>query len=154
MKEYIERYPKAKKERYYYSCLTSSLNEYLRPNYGVIIYQEDIIKIIKEYTNWDYEKCNEYRKALSLNKITDKQLNDLREFTGKEVLDLLVKESPVVFCKAHSVGAWPKLMKKTAILKALYKDIYFEEIEKWEEENGYSWADFGFISGGISLLQQ
>lgn len=154
MKEYIERYPKAKEKRHYYDCLTASLNEYLSPNYGVIIYQEDIIEIIREYTNWDYEKCNTFRKALSLGKITDEQLNELKEHTGQEVLDLLVKESPVVFCKAHSVGAWPKLIKKTAILKALHKDIYFEEIEKWEKENGYSWGDFGFISGGISLLQQ
>jgi hypothetical protein len=48
----------------------------------------------------------------------------------------------------------PKLIKKTAILITLHKVIYFHEIEKWEEENGYSWDDFGFISGGVSLLQQ
>ena len=34
------------------------------------------------------------------------------------------------------------------------KSIYFEEIEKWEKENGYSWGDFGFSQGGVSLLQQ
>jgi hypothetical protein len=39
-------------------------------------------------------------------------------------------------------------------LKTLHKDIYYEEIDKWENENNYSWGDFGFISGGISLMQQ
>lgn len=154
MQEYIDRYPKAKQVRHYYDCLTSSLNEYLDPNYGVIIYQEDAIQIIREYTGWDYEKCNTFRKALGKQEITQEQLKELREFTGDDVLNLLIKESPVLFCKAHSIGAWPKLIKKTAILKALHKKIYYEEIERWEKENGYSWGDFGFISGGVSLLQQ
>lgn len=153
-REYIDRYPLAKKNGHYYDCLTSSLNEYLKPNYGVIIYQEDIIHIIKEYTSWDYEKCNQFRKDLSKEIITEDQKNDFLAHANDEVLKLLIKESPVVFCKAHSVGAWPMLIKKTAILKALHKDIYLDEQKKWEESNGYSWGDFGFISGGVSLLQQ
>lgn len=154
MKEYIERYPVAKKNGHTYKCLSPSLNEYLKPNYGVIIYQEDIIHIIREYTGWDFQKCNEYRKAFSFETINDDEKKEFESMAGKEVLDLLIKESPVVFCKAHSVGAWPKLIKATAILKSLHKDIYYEEIQKWEAENGYSWGDFGFISGGVSLLQQ
>ncbi|MDA9189679.1 MerR family transcriptional regulator [bacterium] len=154
MREFIDRYPKAKKEGHYYDCLSSSLNEFLKPNYGVIIYQEDVIQIIREYTSWEYEKCNQFRKDLSKETITEEQKIELLEHLHKDVLDLLVKESPVVFCKAHSVGAWPNLIKKTAILKALHKDIYLEEQKKWEALNGYSWGDFGFISGGLSLLQQ
>ena len=154
MREYIDRYPIAKEKGHYYTCLTSNLNEYLKPNYGVIIYQEDVIQIINEYTSWDYEKCNQFRRALGFQKATQAEKDEFAELAGQEVLDLLVKETPVVFCKAHSVGAWPKLIKKTAVLKALHKDIYLDEIEKWESENSYSWGDFGFISGGISLLQQ
>ena len=154
MREFIDRYPIAKREGHQYSCLTSSLNEYLKPNYGVIIYQEDIIQIIREYTNWEYQKCNEFRKAFSFATITEEEKNEFLQFSDKAVLDLLIKESPVVFCKAHSVGAWPKLIKATAVLKSLHREIYYEEIERWEAENGYSWGDFGFISGGVSLLQQ
>lgn len=154
MKKYIERYPKAKKKRHYYECLTASLNEYLTPNYGVIIYQEDIIEVIKEYTGWDYLKCNYFRRALGIGSITQEELQELASFTGTEVLELLIRESPVVFCKAHSRGAWSRLIKKTSVLKALHKDIYYEEISKWESINKLSWADFGFISGELSLLQQ
>lgn len=154
MREYIDRYPIAKKEGHQYDCLTSSLNEYLKPNYGVIIYQEDIIQIIREYTNWDYIKCNKFRKSFTFGTITKEEKIEFLEHADQDVLNLLIKESPVVFCKSHSVGAWPKLIKATAVLKSLYKDAYYEEIEKWETENGYSWGDFGFISGGVSLLQQ
>lgn len=105
MKEYIDRYPKAKEHGHYYDCLTSSLNEYLKPNYGVIIYQEDVIQIIREYTNWDFEKCNVFRKALSKSEITQSQKEELLEHTGTEVYNLLEKESPVIFCKAHSLEA-------------------------------------------------
>jgi DNA-binding transcriptional MerR regulator len=154
MREYIDRYPKAKLNQHTYKCLTYALNEYLKPNYGVIIYQEDIIHIIREYTSWSYEKCNSYRKLLSQETITENQKNELKEYTGDDVLKLLIKESPVVFCKAHSVGAWALLIKKTAVLKTLHKEVYYSEIKKWESENDYSWGDFGFISGGVSLLQQ
>jgi len=154
MRQYIDRYPVAKKEGFYYKCLTSSLNEYLKPNHGVIIYQEDIIQIIRQYTNWDYQKCNEFRRAFSFATISNEEKSEFLKHADQDVLDLLIQESPVVFCKAHSVGAWPSLIKKTAILKSLHKDVYYAEIEKWEEVNGYSWGDFGFISNGVSLMQQ
>jgi DNA-binding transcriptional MerR regulator len=154
MREYMDRYPRAKKERFYYDCLSASINEYLTPNFGVIIYQEDLEYIIHEYTSWSFEKCNLFRKTLTSGKITEDQKNDFRQFANDEVLDLLIKESSVTFCKSHSLGAWPSLIKKSAVLKALHKDIYFDEIQKWEKENGYSWGDFGFIQGGISILQQ
>ena len=126
----------------------------MKQNFGVIIYQEDIVHIIHEYTSWDYEKCNRFRRLLGLGKITEEEKTELREYVSEEILELLIKETPVTFCKAHSLGAWPKLIKKSAVLKALYKEIYFEEIEKWEKENGYSWADFGFIQGEVSLMHQ
>lgn len=154
MREYIDRYPKAKEQGFSYDCLSDSLNEYLAANFGVIIYQEDIIQIIHEYTNWDYQKCNQFRRALGFSKVSKSQKEELLKHTGQDVYALLEKESPVVFCKAHSVGAWPELIKKTAILKGLHRELYLTEIKKWEEENGYSWADFGFISGGLSLMQQ
>ena len=153
-REYIERYPIAKRDGHYYECLTSSLNESLKPNYGVIIYQEDIIQIIREYTSWSYEKCNEFRRYFSFETITENQKAEVLEHTGPEVLELLIKEAPVVFCKAHSVGAWTKLIKQTAILKSLHKDLYYSEIEKWEKIHGLSFGDFGYISGEVSLLQQ
>ena len=154
MAEYIDRYPRAKREGFYYDCLTASLNEYLKPNFGVIIYQEDVIRIINEYTSWDLVKCNDYRMKFGRNNLTAEEKESFLEYAPKEVYDLLIKETPVTFCKAHAFGAWPKLIKATAILKSLHKDIYFEEIEKWESQNEFSWGDFGFISDGLSLMQQ
>jgi DNA-binding transcriptional MerR regulator len=154
IKEYIDRYPKAKKDGFYYHELSALLNEYLKPNYGVIIYQEDILKIINEYTGWDLVTCNKFRRKILHSKLTEADRNDFLAVAPKEVLELVERESPVTFCKAHNVGAWPKLIKTTAIFKSCCQDIYFEEIAKWEKENGYSWGDFGFISNGLSLLQQ
>lgn len=154
MREFIDRYPLAKINGFHYDCLSTSINEYLKQNFGVIIYQEDIVHIIHEYTSWDFNKCNIFRRELSNGRISEEQKNDFRQYASDEVIELLIKETPVTFCQAHSLGAWPKLIKKTAVLKELYKDVYFEEIEKWEKENGYSWGDFGFIQGGVSLLQQ
>ncbi len=154
MREYIDRYPKAKVKKHSYTCLSSAINEYLKPNFGVIIYQEDIIHIIREYTSWSYEKCNYFRRSLQRETISEGEKIELLEYMDSKVVELLEKESPVVFCKAHAVGAWSKIIKTTALFKALYKDIYLEEIKKWESENGYSWGDFGFIFNEISILQQ
>lgn len=153
MRDYIDRYPRAKKERHYYACLTPEINEYLKPNFGVIVYQEEIMHIIREYTGWDYSKCNQFRRALRFEICTPEDKQEFLNFASEEVFDLLKRESAVVFCKAHSIGAWPKLIKATAILKAMHKDIYYQEIEKWESRNGFSWGDFGFISNGVSFLQ-
>ena len=38
MREFIDRYPIAKINGFHYNCLSSSINEYLKPNFGVIIY--------------------------------------------------------------------------------------------------------------------
>ncbi len=153
MKEYIERYPKAKKQRHFYHEFNLTVNEYLSTNHGVIIYQEDLLYIVNEYTGWDYLKCNEFRRQLINGNYSEEDKLKFISKAGESAFQTLLKEAPVLFCKAHSVGAWPKLIKATAILKVLHKDIYLSEIKKWEAENPYSWGDFGFIQGGISILQ-
>lgn len=154
MREYIDRYPIAKKEGFSYKSLSIELNEYLKPNYGVIIYQEDIIKIIHHYTEWNYQKCNQFRRTLSLGEQSQEDRAEFLKYASTDVWELLVRETPVVFCKAHSVGSWSSLVKATAILKAEYNEIYLSEIAKWEATHSYSWGDFGFIANGVSLLQQ
>jgi DNA polymerase III alpha subunit len=152
MIERIYRYRDAKKENLSYEFLSPTLKEYLKPNFGQIIYHEDIIKILKEYTDWDYDKCSVFRRDIFKSRDYSSELNEFRKMAPKEVVDLVLSECKWTFCKSHTV-AFSQLIKQTAVLKNLHKDIYFEEIQKWEQHFGYKWDDIGIRMKGVSLLQ-
>jgi hypothetical protein len=122
----IERYKVAKTKPHTYSFLSPNLKEELKPNFGLVIYQEDIIRILKEYTNWSYDKCNQFRLNLKNKCVDASDLEEFKKSSPTEVFDLILEEIP-----------W----------------AYFEEIEKWENLHGFSWSDIGIKLKGVSLLQ-
>lgn len=150
--ERIEAYKKAKEEGFRYDFLSPSLQEFLRPNFGRIIYHEDIIRILKEYTDWDYDKCSVFRRDAFKGEIHAQDLQDFQAQAPREIVELVLNEAPYTFCKSHIV-AFSQLIKQTAVLKSLHKDTYFNEIEKWEQKFGYKWDDIGIRMKGVSLLQ-
>lgn len=152
MVDRLERYKMAKTNPHSYLFLSPNLREELKANCGYIIYHEDIIKILKEYTDWSYDKCNQFRLDLKNNRASKNELRELKERAPEEVVDLIIEETPESFCKSHTI-AFAQLIKQTAVLKSLHKDIYYEEIEKWESQFGFSWADIGVKMKGVSLLQ-
>jgi DNA polymerase III alpha subunit len=148
----IERYKVAKTKPHTYSFLSPNLKEELKPNFGLVIYQEDIIRILKEYTNWSYDKCNQFRLNLKNKCVDASDLEEFKKSSPTEVFDLILEEIPWAFCKSHTI-AFAQFIKQTAVLKSLHKEIYFEEIEKWENLHGFSWSDIGIKLKGVSLLQ-
>lgn len=148
----LERYKQAKFKPHSYSFLSPNLKEELKENLGLIIYQEDIIRILREYTDWSFDKCNKFRIDLKNNRDVANELAEFKKNAPQAVVDLVLEEVPWAFCKSHII-AFAQLIKQTAVLKSLHKDIYFEEIEKWEKTFGFSWSDIGIKLDGVSLLQ-
>ena len=56
-------YKKAKLKPFSYGFLSEKMDAWLKPNHGVIIYHEDLIKIIAEYSGWDFGRSNLLRRA-------------------------------------------------------------------------------------------
>jgi DNA polymerase-3 subunit alpha len=149
----LDRYRKAKIHPASYSFLSPKLREHLKPNYGLVIYHEDIMRIIAEYTSWDFARCNRLRRYLTFKSPdAETDLAEFRQIAPQEVVDLVLEESPWSFCEPHVI-AFAQLTKQTAVLKSLHRDIYFEEIQAWEEKHGFTWDDIGARLKGVSLFQ-
>jgi len=157
MVERLEQYKKAKKKPVSHECLDLELQKSLQANHGMIIYHEDILRILSFYTHWDLERCNRLRrdlfvlkKGMSENDIKDFQV--FKKMVPAEIEQLIVSENPYSFCRPHTI-AHCTFTKKTAVLKSLHKNVYYEEIEKWEQKHGFRWDDIGVHWKGVSLLQ-
>lgn len=153
MVERIAKYKEAKLNPMNYDFLTPDLQASLQSNYGMILYHEDILRIMATYTGWNYERCNQLRRGLNFPRhLIEVDLLDFRQIAPPEVVELVLRENPSAFCLPHAISH-ANFTKQTAILKSLHPTIYYEEIEKFEQKHGLKYDDIGMRSKGISLLQ-
>ena len=153
----IEMYRQAKAKSFSYNCLSEKLNTSLKPNYGIIIYHEDIMRIIAEYTGWDYARSNKVRRLCLLTADVEARNKnqdwiELKKLAPKEVVDLVAEESKWAFCMPHAIS-FAKFTKQSAVLKTLHKATYFKEIDRFEQKHGVKWDDIGIRMKGVSLHQ-
>ena len=117
----------------------------------MIIYHEDLLRIIAYYTGWDLARCN----LLRMNCKKENKGPDWSEFCAlapQKVAALVLEESHWSFCKPHAI-AFSQFTKWCAVLKTLHQELYLGEIEKFEKKNGFTWDDIGIRKKGVSLLQ-
>ncbi len=149
----LQNYKNAKLKIINYTCLDQSLQKYLLPNFGIIIYHEDITQIISFYTGWDLKRCNRIRTdCLKQKQNENPDWLEFKKIVSLEISNLIQEESRWSFCMPHAI-AFAEFTKYTAILKSLHKDVYYSEIEKFEKKHGYTWDDIGIKIKGVSLLQ-
>lgn len=165
----MEKYRNSKKCHNSFDQLSSKVREVLEPNFGMILYHEDLVKIISHYTNWDYKKSNRLRfhlnqKQISQNmqlkkqfpwpikKIDDSLIEEFKENVSDSIFQLVCDEAPYTFCLPHLLS-FSYFTNVTAFLKTYHSSIYIEEIDKWESCHSYRWDDIGIKIDGISLLQ-
>jgi MerR family copper efflux transcriptional regulator len=145
MFEYVERKT---------SFAQGSRNDRFVENFGMIIYHEDIIDLIEKATSWGPLEANQFRLRSFKEELTESdRLRFLRDSNdNSDILGLIEESAPYCFSKAH-VASSGELVKRSAILKSLHKEIYFDEIKRWEDSQGLSWADFGFRNEQVCLLK-
>ncbi len=105
----LELYAKAKNHPVHHECLSPELQSSLKDNFGMIIYHEDILRIISYYTQWDVERCNRLRQALFFKRedSSSEKINDVEEFKAlapPQVVDLILEESSTSFCLPHAIA--------------------------------------------------
>lgn len=153
----INLYRQAKAKPFSYGILSEKIETWLKPNYGTIIYHEDIIKIVSEYTGWDFARSNSLRRVcLHKSKVAQRDHDanwiEFKEIAPQPVVDLVAEESKWTFCMPHAI-AFAKFTKQTAVLKTLHKTAYLNEIENFEQKHGFKWDDIGIRIKGVSLHQ-
>lgn len=152
----LARYRQAKLQPFQHSELAPSLQKSLLDNFGLIVYHEDMIRIVAHYTGWGHEKANELRKNhrsfLHTGDLNSDLFQEFRQLVPTEIVELYLRENPVTFCQPH-IMSFSYFTKVTALLKHLHADIYLREIDRWEQKNGFRWDDIGIKMKGVSLLQ-
>lgn len=118
--------------------LHPSLEPILKSTYGIIVYQEQIMKIAQVFAGYSLGEADMLRRAISKKK-ADVLKNKEREFISrskslgnseeiaKKIYDLIYKFADYGFNRSHSV-AYGILAYQMAYLKANYFPVFMSEI--------------------------
>lgn len=128
MQEFIARHKDPKRRTY----LVPEMEQYLGETYGVMIYQEDVIKIAHHIAGLSLEEADLLRRAMSgkmrsyeaMKRLTDRFFesclqNHLSEAKARELWRQIESFAGYSFCKAHS-ASFALLSYQVAYLKVYY----------------------------------
>lgn len=115
--------------------IDESLKPILESTYGILIYQEQIMEILRKMGGYSYAEADIIRRAISKKKmevienernrfIPNAIKNGYSEETASKVYNLIVKFANFGFNKSHSV-AYAMIAYQMAYLKVYYKEYYY-----------------------------
>ena len=118
--------------------LTKELEEILKETYGIIIYQEQIIEILRKIGDYSFSKADNIRKAMSKKKIDimekEREIfiksaieNGCQKNIAEKLYNLIIKFASYGFNKSHSVS-YALVGYQMAYLKAHYKEIFIANL--------------------------
>lgn len=131
----IDTYLERKNNHAPIDYIDSSLEPILKSTYGILIYQEQIMQILRLMGSYTYAEADIIRRAISKKKlnvienervrfITNSINNGYSEETAKKVYDLIVRFADFGFNKSHSV-AYAMIAYQMAYLKVHYREYYY-----------------------------
>jgi len=125
--------------------ILSEMNEALEETYGVIVYQEQVMKLANTIGGFTLSQADNLRKAMGKKKMdvmqsmrklfldgADKKKIDLKK--AEEVFDLMVKFAEYGFNKSHS-AAYALIAYQTAYLKKHFPQEFMASILSSEMDN-------------------
>ena len=125
--------------------LHPSLEPILRPTYGVIVYQEQVMQIAQKLSNYTQGSADILRKAMG-KKIPEEMAkqkdvfiqgaieNNIPEASARRIFELIEKFAGYGFNKSHSVS-YAMIAYQTAYLKAHYSTEFFAASLTYDMEN-------------------
>lgn len=137
-KQYIPSYVarKNKKEKVIYP--SKDLEEILKPTYGIIIYQEQIMRIAQKYSSFTFDEADNFRRAISKkhadeilkmkqNFILGAKKNNHSEKEANSIFEMILKFAEYGFNQSHAVS-YAMITAKMAYLKANYPNEFYSVI--------------------------
>jgi DNA polymerase-3 subunit alpha len=133
--QYIDTFIKRKQGKEKVTFPDESLSYILSPTYGILVYQEQIMEILKFMASFSYAEADIIRRAISkknLNiiestrdKFISKSIsNGYTEEVANNVYEMIVKFAGFGFNKSHSV-AYAYIAYQMAYLKVHYKESFY-----------------------------
>jgi DNA polymerase III subunit alpha len=133
--EYIKVYAERKNNHLTIDYVHPSLEKILKPTYGVIVYQEQIMQIVKIVANYSLGKADLFRRAISKKDetkllslkedfINSSLKNNYSKEDAQKIYDTIYKFASYGFNKSHSV-AYSYLAYQMAYLKTHYSTYFY-----------------------------
>lgn len=115
--------------------IDESLKPILESTYGILIYQEQIMEILRFMASYSYAEADIIRRAISKKKLNvieaerkkfkvNSMKNGYSEEVSTKVFDLIVRFADFGFNKSHSV-AYAMIAYQMAYLKVHFKEFYY-----------------------------
>ena len=136
--DYIPRYIRGKNHPETITCKTPQLEPILRPTYGCIVYQEQVMQIVQELAGYTLGRADLVRRAMSKKKakvmaeerqnfvygnkeagVPGCQANGISERTANEIYDEMADFAKYAFNKSHA-ACYAVVAYQTAWLKYHY----------------------------------
>jgi DNA polymerase-3 subunit alpha len=143
--DYIERKHGRKEISYFYDEFTEVLEPILKPTYGVIVYQEQVMQIVQAIGGFSLGEADIIRRAMGKKK-ADLMAKYAEEFAtrasergfsyenAKNLFNLIEKFAGYGFNKSHS-AAYALITYQTSFLKKYYPAEFFAALMTYEADN-------------------
>jgi DNA polymerase III alpha subunit len=111
----------------------------LSDSHGVLIYQEDVVRVAMDLAGWDHDEADALRKLLGkpgcARKLPDFEARFRQGCTGRSIPEAVVEEAwgmiqtfrGYSFCKPHS-ASYAQVSFESAWLKAHYPAVFFASV--------------------------
>ena len=136
--DFIDNYIRRKKGQEHIEYIDKSLEPILKPTYGIIVYQEQIMQIANIMAGYSYGGSDVLRRAMS-KKNKEIMLKEKEKFISRSIergyskevasktYEYILKFAEYGFNKAHSV-AYSMIALKMAYLKQNYKEYFMSSL--------------------------
>lgn len=142
----IPKFIESKHDNSKISYIHKSLEEILKPTYGAIVYQEQVMRIVQDIAGYSLGRADLVRRAMSKKKMAEMERerkvfiygeededgnilipgairNGVDEFSANKIYDLMIDFANYAFNKSHSVS-YSVVAFQTAYLKHYYPSEY------------------------------
>ena len=141
----VDDFINVKNNRTEIKYIDNSLKYILEETYGIILYQEQVMKIVSEMANYSLGEADELRRAIGKKNpelmkknrekfVTNAENKGVLSKKANEIYDLVEKFGGYGFNKSHS-AAYALIVYWTAYLKANYPLEFFSAIMTTEVHN-------------------
>lgn len=142
-KEMLEMYFNGQSGLLIKDRIPENLHSLFESTKGLLLYREQVIKIISNYTGWSVRDCNTVYFQLK-RQVEDEKTLQYKSKVPAGVQDFIKEYIDGTFLKSHMVAMW-WFVKRSAIASCLYPKEYQVILEKWNQEHNGGWSDLGFI---------
>ncbi len=151
--DYSDNFVKRKHGQEAIDLLDESIEAILRPTYGIMLYQEQVMQIAQVYAGFTLGKADLLRRAMSKKNAKEMQAMEAEFLTGalargheeekaREIFAMMAKFAGYGFNRSHAY-AYSALAFQMAYFKVHYPDIFFDVM--------LNYSSSGYISDALQF---